>query len=589
MIPTILGFSKEPLPKIEPFRADSLPPLATLHGPQSDGALTIRLENRGAGIGKIQVSLNGTEVHADARGASLDPKAAKEEIALDFAKSPLLKPGRKNDAEVLAWNAAGDISGLPIRWSFVAKGEPAVVQPPPQLMVNAGHAGITSVAITKDSRFVLTTGGDATAIVWEASTGRVVRRIARHHGDSSIAFFSSDDREIVTARSNAIRFDFETGSELQSSRCWIAPFGYDHAWTVGGEGGTEVKVFDIRSFAPLRILRSPGKDRIGNNVVVISPGGKMVAASSSDHSIRVWEVNGREQKPLLGHTGRLYSFQFSRDDALGVSTSEDKTVRLWDIASGKELWRGEGERFDDNLASAVFSPDGRMVAVARFAWTELRDVTTGKIVDRIRFDAGPRAFTADGRYLLLGNRHHGMRYAAMWDLAKKQEVRRFASHTSAVTSASLSSDMRRLLTRTGKQAVVWDLVSGREHLRLDRPPTYDYAHTKFIDDGKKMLISGGGVQLADAETGAAIASTTEIAACMAISPDETLLAGIPQNGHTSIVVVRNLRTQKEVFRRDFKGTFPAIAFTPDGKRLLVGNAYGLICCLDTERLKSFGP
>ncbi|MFO0867073.1 MAG: hypothetical protein U0744_20935 [Gemmataceae bacterium] len=117
-----LGYSKEPLRKVDAFRSVQMYPDAMLETPEADGRLTLKLANRGSGIGKVQVFVNGKELLADARGPSVDPKAKEATLVVDLASAPSLKPGQENVVEVVTWNAEGYLSNRGIQRMYTAKG-----------------------------------------------------------------------------------------------------------------------------------------------------------------------------------------------------------------------------------------------------------------------------------------------------------------------------------------------------------------------------------------------------------------------------------------------------------------------------------
>ncbi len=118
-----LGFNKQPLRQVAAFEGVKLyPDIAVAQSNVKQPRLDVTLTNRGGGIGRVVVLINGKEVTPDARPRDANPDATTLSIPVDLTGDPRVVPGKKNRLEVRAYNAEGYLVSRGAEYDFEAAG-----------------------------------------------------------------------------------------------------------------------------------------------------------------------------------------------------------------------------------------------------------------------------------------------------------------------------------------------------------------------------------------------------------------------------------------------------------------------------------
>jgi WD40 repeat protein len=192
--------------------------------------------------------------------------------------------------------------------------------------------------------------------------------------------------------------------------------------------------------------------------------------------------------PQIAHLHSVNAVAFSPDGARVLSGSDDKTIKLWDVATGALLRTFAGH--SDRVTSVAFSPDGTHVLSGSWDGTKLWDVATGALLRSFQGHTGAVtsvAFSPDGTRVLSGSAGNNDKTLKLWDAATGALLRTFEGHSTGVTSVAFSPDGTRVLSGSyDKTLKVWDAATGAL-LRTFEGHTEWVTSVAFSPDGTRAL------------------------------------------------------------------------------------------------------
>jgi WD40 repeat protein len=397
-----------------------------------------------------------------------------------------------------------------------------------------------------------------------------------------------------------------------------------------------VVIYDLETNAKLADLPQPAVTR----GIDWSPDGSLLAAGCRT-DVFLWDVEKRTHEKLPGHLNQVTHVAFNHRGDLLATRSWDYTIRLWDVASRRQLISASGGAtwtplaFSDDDSRLSFVRDGSQLALLGVAGGgELRRLIT-------QHPSSPRAGTADSPYRAMDFSHDGLWLAAgddesvhLWDLSSGREAATlpirlssvgyqqpvriaFTKDDSALLSAShaglqrwpfkvdpprsqpeigtpemlaedlinffaVSSEEILGLTRSNEDVVLFDTKRGRPKFTISHPTLT----TAVLDPRGKWLATAAWketeVKLWDAATGELLRTFAGVPPlCISLSPDGELLAiGTPEE--LRAIDTRVWQQRFTVPRPRAAGAAGHSVFSDDGKLIAFPSSFSTLQLIDAR-------
>ncbi len=471
-----------------------------------------------------------------------------------------------------------------------------------QLFILGYHSnGVSAVGFLPDSKTAFSAGADMTVRVWDVGSRRQIGLLP-HDAPVTAATCSPDGRWLATTTKDygSLRL-WELATRefvVLTNNFWFRPNS-----TIFSPDGQLLAFVDYYSGVHLwsvakrqEVANIPAHFRITAPLgLAFSPDGQTLAyCENLTGDIALWDVPTQKtrERRLKGHTWFVPSLAFTPAGRILISGGMDRTIRLWDVAEGRE--RQRFTNYSDGVWRIRLSPDGKTLAADTTVGLQqltLQDTLTGEITGQLRGHTKPVSdaqFSLDGRSLITSGWDGTVR---VWDVvghAKRSDRLEFHK---GIADLSGGSGAALFLSPSGQHLLIvsidgtfsiCEVGALRERPRHPLPLTLStFSCGALAPDGNRaaFVAKDGNVVFWQDNTGQTnwfARPTTNASTRAVFSADGTRLS-IAGGGEVCVI---DLATKRKLhrfpFNEEVEGIVMFLAFSPDGQRLMAGFDSGLI-------------
>ncbi|MBD1867442.1 pentapeptide repeat-containing protein [Cyanobacteria bacterium FACHB-471] len=394
-----------------------------------------------------------------------------------------------------------------------------------------GHTDwVWNIAFSPDGQWLASASLDSTLRLWSVPDGQPIHVLKGHTHDVYGLAISADSQLLVsTGKDYTVRlWDLQGGQNLKTLRGYIGgihslSLSSDNQMLASGGQSETIHVWRVQrdrdrsQLHPYKTFSSPTRRISPFTNVSFSSNNQTVAINRHDESIALWNTETGHVDQWSAHSASIWTILFSPTGQILASSSYDCTVRLWDVQTQQCLHVLCGHESGiraiafGNSGDPTTDPSGQRLASGSFDLTiRVWDVQTGECLKVLQGHIGAvfsLAFDPSGRFLASGSHDQTIR---IWDVQTGECLKVLQGHTGAIWTVAICSNARFLASGGDDQTIrLWDLQTGHCLHILDEHSGW-VRSVVFSSDGQ-ILFSGSNdrtIKLWDVETGRCISTLT---------------------------------------------------------------------------------
>ncbi|PAX53025.1 nSTAND1 domain-containing NTPase [Brunnivagina elsteri] len=341
--------------------------------------------------------------------------------------------------------------------------------------INAHNGWVNTVTFSPDGKFIASSGEDNLIKLWKVEDGKLIKTFTENKDRIKRIQFTHNGKSLISASSDSkIKIWNLDGKELQSfnsDKVNNINLSHDGKTLVSGSTDGSIIFWDLDDIEKNRrwtqinadnscislkcmVLYKAHNSQI--NDVAISNDGEIIVSSSDDKTVRIWNLNKWSlNKNIKKQNQTIYSIDFNPNNKDFITAGWDGTVNFWENNQQVKSFKAH-----ESIISAIkFSHDGKIIATASADKTvKLWNAKTHQLIKNLTGHKDRITsinFTPNDQIIATGSSD---KTAKLWQLSDGKLLHTLIGHTEEITSISITSDGNYIATASADNTIkIWHL------------------------------------------------------------------------------------------------------------------------------------